>query len=202
MKERAIAIFFGLIMVSSVMGYAIMSLNFGSATNQQVSVPSIVMKEMTRDEKLTVWKSGKTLIQYHYPLNCTSCDGVRAELEIFARDMNASLALEEFAIQDNETAVFKMISPTGEMKDEELAGLPVNQTMLLDNFCTISYVQTKECLLRGIGTQTTPKPAIPETNGSVNATGNATGLTGNASGNVSANQTINANNTNTSNGTS
>jgi hypothetical protein len=145
------AIFVGFIMISSVAGFAIMSVDFNSDAGTSASVPNIVKRAMTTQERLSVFKAGKVLVQFHYPMNCTSCASDITTVESFVSSKQANIALEEYAVQDNETLVLRMISPSGAIQDLQ-GGL--TEDSLLDSFCGITYVQTKECLLRGIGRTT------------------------------------------------
>jgi hypothetical protein len=148
MKERLMAIFIGLIMIFSVAGFALMSIRWDNSGNTPVNVPSIVHTALTNEQLISLFRSGKTLMQYHYPVNCSSCSEVTSALEDFVSNMNESVLLEEFPIESNGTALLRMVSSSGEISD--LSGDKMNQTMLLDTFCSISYVQTQECLLRNI----------------------------------------------------
>ncbi len=147
-KEHAMAIFIGLLMVLSVAGFAISGIRFNPAS-KPADVPTIVNQLLSKEQFRSILLSGKTIIQYHYPMNCSACSETGQALEEFANSKAESLVLEEFSIQSNETLKFQMVSPTGEIKDLSGEAL-INQTVLLDSFCKISYVQTKECLLREI----------------------------------------------------
>ncbi len=149
MKERAIAVFFGLIMISSVLGYAITNINWGNnAGNTPVDVPSVTDKALTRDEFRSVLLSGKSIIQNHYLVGCTDCDATNALLESFAEDMTGFLVIEQFGVQFENDTKLQIVSSDG--KITELGNGAIDQASLLDTVCEVSYVQPKRCLLRGI----------------------------------------------------
>jgi len=150
MKERAMAIFIGLIMVFSVAGFAIMSVSWGNNSgNTPVDVPSIIDKALTRDEFRSVLLSGKTIIQNHYLVGCTDCGATNALLGNFTQGMEGFVVLEQFGVQFQNETKLQMVSSDG--KITELDSALLNESSLLDTVCSVSYVQPKLCLLRGIG---------------------------------------------------
>ena len=154
MKERAMAIFIGLIMIFSVAGFSLMSIRWGSNTgNTPVDVPSVIDKALTKDEFRSILLSGKTIIQNHYLIDCADCGATNAALEGFAKDMAGFVVLEQFSVQFQNETKLQVVSSDGRIT--ELGNGTINQDSLLDTICAVSYVQPKQCLLRGIGNQQT-----------------------------------------------
>jgi len=150
MKERAMAIFIGLLMIFSVAGFAIMGINFGGGNSgQQVQTPSVVDRALTRDEFRSVLMSGKTIIQNHYIVGCTDCDATSSLLAGFAQQMEGFIVLEQFGVQFQNETRLQVVSSDG--KITELNSSALSQDSLLDTICSVSYVQPKQCLLRDIG---------------------------------------------------
>lgn len=153
MKERIIAIFFGLIMVASAAGFAIMGINFNNGSSQPTQTPSIVDRALTKDEFRSVLLSGKTIIQDHYLVDCADCAATNDLLGNFTQQMEGFVVLELFGVQfDNET-VLQVVSSDGRITDLDRSLL--NESSLLETVCSVSYVQPKQCLLQGIGNQQT-----------------------------------------------
>lgn len=188
MKERAMAIFIGLLMIFSVAGFAIMGINFGGGNSgQQVQTPSVVDRALTRDEFRSVLMSGKTIIQNHYIVGCTDCDATSSLLAGFAQQMEGFIVLEQFGVQFQNETRLQVVSSDG--KITELNSSALSQESLLDTICSVSYVQPKQCLLRGIG-QTEPAAAPPAAEPAANETQNGAAdnignVTGNGTGNIS-----------------
>ncbi len=150
MKERAMAIFIGLIMVSSVAGFAIMGLDWGGGTEGATAdVSPVIDRALTKDEFRSILLSGKTIIQNHYLVGCADCGAMNAMLENFAKGLEGFVVLEQFGVQFQNETKLQIVSSDGRIT--ELGDGAINEAGLLDTVCEVSYVQPKQCLLRDIG---------------------------------------------------
>lgn len=145
MKERAMAVFIGLIMVFSIAGFAIESAMHSVNRNTLPEIPTIVTKRLSQDEIVSVLRSGRVLIENFYPENCSECLERNTELEAFANQLDGFVVLE--SVKSNET-VLQMIGMDGKILN--LSDKEINQSYLLDTFCKIAIAQPQECLLREI----------------------------------------------------
>jgi hypothetical protein len=149
-KEHAIAIFFGLIMVTSAAGFALSGINANpTGSKAQPSVPSVIERPLTLAEMQYVLKSGAVIIRDHYPSGCAeNCSQANQLLGDFTDQMNGTVVLERFAVgADNETSL-EMVGSDGTIV--ALDQTQLSQAYLLDKVCTSSYAQTRECLMRNI----------------------------------------------------
>jgi hypothetical protein len=148
MKERAIAIFFGAIMILSAAGFALSGASFMPQGGATPAVSNIVDKALTKDEFRSVLLSGRTIIQNHYPLGCTDCESANTMLKSLANQMSDFIVLEQFTVQYENETVLQIVSSDGKITELNRTGL--NESSLLDSICSASYVQPKECLLREV----------------------------------------------------
>ena len=147
MKERLMALFVGLVMIGSIAGFAAVQF----IPEQQaggVEIPTVVDKFLTSEEIVYILRTGRVLIQNHYPSNCTECMVNNALLETFAHRMEGFVVLEEVKVNETNQTKLQIIGPDGRIKDLESANM--TDEGLIDIFCDISYVQPKECLLKEI----------------------------------------------------
>ena len=141
MKERAMSLFIGAIMVFAVVGWALMQMvpqNGGPEFN----VPTIVTQELTSDEIIYVLQTGRVLIEYFYLSNSTEYLDDLPVLEMFANQYGGFVVLEEVAANSTR---FEMIGLNGQIVNME--GVELTQDNLLDMFCDIAIAQPPECLL-------------------------------------------------------
>jgi hypothetical protein len=145
MKERFAAIFIGVIMIMSVAGFALINVSTrGSLTKKDIPEISPVMKRpLTPEEKVTVLRSGRVIIENLYPANCTDCFDKNVLLENFVNQYRDYIVMEE--VVANQTSL-KIIGKGGQIKPIE----NVTDETLMDLFCEMAMLQPKECLLRGI----------------------------------------------------
>lgn len=153
-KEQVAAIVIGLIFVVSMVGFAFTSMSrFPQQQSPGISIPNIVNRELTREEKIYILQTGRVLIEDFYVSGCSRCEIDRATLEAFAQEFKEFVVLEEvevYANATNETTYVKlqMIGRTGLIED--LRDMEITQENLTDIFCDIALVQPRECLLREI----------------------------------------------------
>jgi hypothetical protein len=148
-KEHAMAIFVGVIMVSSVAGFAITGLDFENQNSGTQNVPNVVDRALTREEFRSVLLSGKTIIQDHYDLSCASCATTSQIISAFTQGMDGFVVLEQFGVQFQNETKLQIVSSDGRITELNPAGL--TEDSLLGAVCSASYVQPKKCLLRDIG---------------------------------------------------
>ncbi len=142
MKERMMAIFVGLVMIGSIVGFAGVQF-IPEQQNTGPDIPIIVNRTLTGDEIIFILRMGRVLIQNHYLPDCTECISTNAVLESFTNGMGGLVVLEE--VEKNETKL-QMVGSDGSI--ESLENVTITEENLMDIFCDISFVQPRECLLR------------------------------------------------------
>ncbi len=71
MQQRIMAIFIGFIMLGSVVGFAVLyNRPAGPVT---IEMPEVLNRTLTTEEKLSVLRNGKTLIEYFHNESCAIC---------------------------------------------------------------------------------------------------------------------------------
>jgi len=152
MKERAMAIFIGLIMVLSTVGFAVnRSSIFSAEQNQEnpLSKTYVINRSLASDEKIYVLRTGRVIIENFYTENCSVCEKNKEVMESFAEKFKDYVLLEN--VLNNETISIKMIGRGGEIeKFENASALNLTEDMLMEKFCDIALLQPRECLLREI----------------------------------------------------
>jgi len=143
-RERAMAIFIGLIMIFSVGGFAL-SYAGRNVNPPRNTIPTIVERELNPEEVVSVLRSGRVLIENFYTENCSGCVERNAVLENFANSLDGFVVLEE--VKANETKL-QMIGTGG--KIVSLENESITEDNLMDIFCDIAIAQPNECLLREI----------------------------------------------------
>lgn len=140
-SERIAAIILGLIMIFSLIGYGALNIITEPDNNRQTQIPYKITRPLKNNEKVSILRSGRVLIQdfyiddpYHIDFNMV--------LENFTEEFKRYVVLE--IVKTNET-MMQMISPLGNIVE-----LNINMTKddLINIFCDISTLQPKECLLR------------------------------------------------------
>lgn len=142
-KERLAAIIIGLIMIFSLGGFALSSVVYMQPSGEeQPALAGVVEHVLTPQERISVLRSGRVLIEDFYQQNCTECLALNGMLASFAE------SFQEYALLEispaNETLV-QMIGAGGQIRD-----IPLNtsQDELFSMFCELAIIQPKECLLR------------------------------------------------------
>jgi len=71
--QRLMAIFIGFIMVASIMGFAMMS----NAPQEQptVEVPDVMNRELAPEEKISILRGNRVLLEYFHNESCIECLG-------------------------------------------------------------------------------------------------------------------------------
>lgn len=141
--ERFMAIFIGVIMLGSVIGFALMSTI--NPQQEAPEIPNIINNELSTDEVIYILKSGKVLIENFYTSNCVECLDKKIELESFVNRFKDFTVLENVVVnQTNETRL-QMIGIGGTIL--KLENTTINQNNLLEKFCSVAMSQPIECLL-------------------------------------------------------
>ncbi len=147
-QKRIMALFVGLTMVISIVGFAFMH-NPPRQNNQGFQMPNIVNRTLTPEEKVYVLRSGKTLIEYVYPINCTSCLNKVSVYHNFANspDFKNYVVLECVGIPEINETIDKVVGIGGDATDlshvnssDELEGI----------FCDVAIAKPDICILREI----------------------------------------------------
>lgn len=133
------------IMVLSTAGYAMYSSAPQDVKKTGPTIPSVVDRPLTQSEKILILRSGKTLIQYQYPEGCMECLDDKIMLEIFTRQLDGFVVLEEFI--GNDTQARMIAGATGDIIEIE----NITEVALFETFCKLpGTVKPKECLLMEI----------------------------------------------------
>ncbi len=139
-KERLMAIFIGLIMITSVAGIA-----FSSAVrNQQQPVqeiPTVVTIRLADKQVRDVFMSGRVLLEYFYYSNCTECLETRSMLEDFANRYDGYLVLN--VVAGNETR-YDMIGSDGRILE---FSKNTTEKELRDTLCEVAIGLPPECIV-------------------------------------------------------
>ena len=139
-KERLMAIFIGLIMVTSVAGIA-----FSSAVRNQEpavqQIPTIVSVKLTDEQVADVFRSGRVLVEYFYYSNCTECLETRAVLEGFANSYEGYVVLN--VVAGNESR-YDMIGADGRILEFQQG---TEEKELLSTLCDVAIGVPPECIL-------------------------------------------------------
>lgn len=142
MKERIGAIFIGLIMLSSVIGFALMGV-VSDQSSETPEIPTIITGEIESNELLFFLQNGRTFFKYYYADDQKSLDD-KLTLEIFVNKMKEYSVLNE--IEANETSL-EIIGSGGKITQFEEE---INNQNLLTTFCEVAIIKPKDCFLYNI----------------------------------------------------
>ncbi|MBI2675488.1 MAG: thioredoxin family protein [Candidatus Aenigmarchaeota archaeon] len=157
LTQRAAAVILGGIMIISTIGFALTYQAFlGQSPQQKTTMPNITTimeRELTSNEKLSVLRSGGVIIEARLNSSCLEkcfsdpcapCQQEANILENFALKYSASIVLSKIASFD-ENAI-RMISGSGSIT--EITN--VTDDGLLDAYCSNAVLKPRECLLKEI----------------------------------------------------
>lgn len=144
MKERGMAIFIGIIMITSIIGFAM--INSMPVNTNVKEIPYILDSPASTEDVVYILRTGRVLIRFWYNNSCADCGEKVSTLERFVNNQKKYAVLERVLIADNETTRSEMIGAGGEVVELK----EINDEALLDTFCKIAMLQPKECLLREI----------------------------------------------------
>jgi hypothetical protein len=155
MKERIAAIVIGMIMIFSVVGFAMSSVMFrgGLEESDRIVIPNIVDRKLTSEEMAYVLGTGRVLIEDIYYSDCSECKLNTNILEAFAKKYSSFIVLETVVLDPtNESGPtyekFQFIGRQGSIT--ELEDQSLEEENLTELFCDIAISQPKECLLKTV----------------------------------------------------
>ena len=156
--ERAMAIFIGLIMVFSMVGFAATSIFTDTGEGQTIVIPSVLKSRIDKDNKIYVLRSGKVLIEHYYPEGCGNCLEMNSMLEMFAKQFPGYVVVAMQKVPSNET-LFQAIGSAGRITELDYN---LTQDGLMDIFCEITFSMPKECLLGSMLGEGSEEDAMPQ----------------------------------------
>ena len=143
-KQVIFTIIVGVMMVTWAAGIALSS-NLQLSTPQGFRIESVYTRPLTSQEKITILRYGRVLIEYMHTGGNESTEK-RATYENFVARFKDFAVLEVVEISEANQTLDQFISPTGDIVPLE----NVSASELIDVFCEKSLMQPKECLLRNI----------------------------------------------------
>lgn len=149
-KQMIFAIVIGLIMLTSVAGFAAFGPRLtGQVTQDQqdYTIPLVVDRPLTGQEISLILRQGRVVFESVYNEACDDCRVKDQELEFFARNLGGFAIISSVETQNGEGwEKFQMIGTNGKivnLEEEE-----ITQDNLLTLFCSIAIIQPKECILK------------------------------------------------------
>ena len=140
-RERLAAIVIGLIMIGSIVGFAISSVTF--QPEEETTIPTIVDRPLSSQEISFLLGNGITVIRNKHPEFCEECVETDNILVTFVTNFQGFVVLENTLV--NETKV-EIIGKNGQIKEIE----DMTQESLLGVFCEVAMLVPRECLLSEI----------------------------------------------------
>jgi hypothetical protein len=138
MKERIAAIVIGLLMVGSILGFAIMSVRQPVKENVNIN---IFDRQLSAQEKVAILRTGKVLIEYGWPYNCSQCSQREQLFVNFVHKWPDYVVLSAF---NSNQSIEHIIGGNGQIVELENV---TTEDGLFAIFCQLAYIQPKECLL-------------------------------------------------------
>ena len=142
MKERIGAIFIGLIMLFSVVGFALVSVIPDQPTTPEI--PHIYNGEMSGSDIVFLLQNGRTIFRYYYDSTSQNNLDEKITLEIFANKVKDFVVLNE--IESNTTKLEIVGVVNGEGKIIDFEGEITEENLFIE-LCERAYVKPKECYL-------------------------------------------------------
>ncbi len=142
--ERFMAIFIGVIMLGSVAGFAMMSINL-QPDSEAPEIPTIVNRQLTTDETIYILRTGKVVIENFYSIDCNDCLERNVMLEAFANQFKDFVVLERVVVNQTNQSMFQMIGSGGRIL--KLDNQTINDSNILGFFCEVAIAQPIECLI-------------------------------------------------------
>ncbi len=142
-KQRVFSLFIGIMMITWVVGIAMSSTI--QSSQQGLIIQNVYDRVLTANEKITILRSGRVLIEHLYTGTHESLEK-KAAYENFVARFKDFVVLETVEVEQENQTVDQMINPNGDIipMDNVSAG------QLVDVFCDNTLFQPKECLLRSI----------------------------------------------------
>ena len=142
-RQALFAIIVGGMMVSWIAGIAL-SYDIPTQPNA-VKIESIYETLLTPQEKITILRTGRVLIEYLHIGDEPSLQK-KAMYESFVSRFQDFVILQVVEIEQDNQTMDQMVTYTGDIIPLE----NVSELELVDLFCDNSFVQPRECLLRSI----------------------------------------------------
>ncbi len=140
-KERIAAIVIGLLMIGSILGFALMS---ARQPVEEQKIGNIINRQLTAQEKIAILQSGKVLIEFGWPEDCQTCQQKQSLYLSFVQAWPAFVVLSDFS---SDQTIDHMIGRDGQIVD--LTNISTQED-LFGLFCQQAILQPKECLLAQI----------------------------------------------------
>jgi hypothetical protein len=138
-KQRLFAIFVGVMMILSVAGFATMRF---LPEQKNIKISNVVNKVLDPEEKISILREGRTLIEFIYPDNCTWCP----EKANIYNDFVNSDEFKDYAVL--ETAEVVGINDT------------IDRMISIYEIVDLSNVTTKDDLQKIFCSKATQKPEV------------------------------------------
>ncbi|HDD46480.1 MAG TPA: hypothetical protein ENG42_03310 [Candidatus Aenigmarchaeota archaeon] len=131
-------------MLLSIVGFAIISVT-PLQKRSGFSLPLVINRTLTQEERASVVRSGRTLIEYIFPASCYSCFEKRSMYVRFVNspDYKGYVVLESVASDINES-IDRMIGMYGNVYD--LTNI-TTQEELEKLFCEAALIKPEICVL-------------------------------------------------------
>jgi len=149
-RNRFIAIFFGILMLGSTATYAIIqAYNFFGAPQNAIKLPAtnIVQSRLTSDQEHLIMQNGGTVVQFYYSNDCLNCVKQRNSLENFASQNPQQVYLEEIQAQ-NVTAQNVIMTSYRDNK----ALTSASDSDIQNAFCDVLVQPPAVCALNNLNT--------------------------------------------------
>lgn len=148
-KQRLGAVVIGILMISSVAGFAVTGLRFtGDATQkEELQIPPVSERAFTSQEVALLLRTGAVIVESVYAKDCAECALKDASLRTFVNKYSRYAVLSSVQTEQGDGfEKFRMIGSSGQILNIDQEN--VTQEGLLTTFCDFSLVKPKECLLR------------------------------------------------------
>ena len=140
-----VSIFIAITMVGSMIGFATMRAM--PEGGKRIELPVVVNKILTPQEKIAALKSGKVIIEFIYPENCTTCAG---KLDMYEKFVNSKefkgYVILSYSTSENETADWML-----NLNGDQINLSSINDTQSLKKmFCKKAIIKPDVCILEEV----------------------------------------------------
>ena len=149
--KPAAAIFILIIMVMSVVAYALGGANLGSNEPGTQQIPSVIREPMSTEEEMQILRTGRVLIQHFYTEDCTDCLSKNALLESFAARLEGYVVINEvLAVEPKLEMIGWDQEHPSRGKIVDISNSSLEYEDMIDTFCGVAILQPRTCLLRDV----------------------------------------------------
>jgi len=146
-KERGkliMSLFIALTMLLSIIGFAVIYVTPVSNQNR-FTLPYVVNRTLTPEERVSVLRTGRTLIEYIFPPECKECYEKRKMYESFvmSNEYKGYVVLESVPIEGINETIDKMIGMNGDTFD--LSDIKTTEE-LEKKFCEAALIKPEVCI--------------------------------------------------------